>query len=164
VGPEIWHQPLAEVIREQAEHIADAATRQLPEAPDRLRHAALRVQTTVEMTAALQQVGDRYLAADGVLYSLCEEPALEPHPCGGSLDAVRSSTPPVVDEVLRFEDLPLGSSGSRRAVVRWSDGSQGEALRWFADELMMCEGDLVGRSQEQLRALHFRRDRDWLQS
>jgi hypothetical protein len=45
------------------------------------------------------------------------------------------STPersPVVEEVLRFEDLPLGSRGTRRAVVRWSDGSEG-ALTWYAD-------------------------------
>jgi hypothetical protein len=34
---------------------------------------------------------------------------------------------PIVDEVLRFEDLPLGSAGSRRAIVRWSDGSESEA-------------------------------------
>jgi hypothetical protein len=40
---------------------------------------------------------------------------------------------PTVVEVLRFEDLPLGSRGSRRAVVRWSDGTEGEALSWFAD-------------------------------
>jgi hypothetical protein len=38
-----------------------------------------------------------------------------------------------VVEVLRFENLPLGSQASRRAVVRWSDGSEGEALRWYAD-------------------------------
>jgi hypothetical protein len=25
-------------------------------------------------------------------------------------------------------------------------------------------GDLIGKTREQLRALHFRRDRDWLQS
>jgi hypothetical protein len=31
---------------------------------------------------------------------------------------------PTVVEVLRFEDLPLRSRGSRRAVVRWSDGTQ----------------------------------------
>ena len=37
----------------------------------------------------------------------------------------------VVEEVLRFEDLPVGSMASRRAVVRWSDGSESEALRWF---------------------------------
>jgi hypothetical protein len=40
---------------------------------------------------------------------------------------------PTVVEVLRFEELPLGSRGSRRAVVRWSDGTEGEALSWFAD-------------------------------
>jgi hypothetical protein len=39
----------------------------------------------------------------------------------------------MVIEVLRFEDLPLGSRGTRRAVARWSDGSEGEALTWYAD-------------------------------
>jgi hypothetical protein len=67
-------------------------------------------------------------------------------------------------EVLRFEDLPLGSNGSRRAVVRWSDGSEGEAIRWYADEILVCEGDLIGKTEAELRSLHFRRDRDWLQS
>ena len=75
-----------------------------------------------------------------------------------------SETSPTVVEVLRFEDLPLGSRGSRRAVVRWSDGTEGEALRWYSDEILVCEGDLIGKTREQLRALHFRRDRDWLQS
>jgi hypothetical protein len=71
---------------------------------------------------------------------------------------------PIVVEVPRFEELPLGSRGSRRAIVRWSDGSEGEALSWFADEVLVCEGDLIGKTREQLCALHFRRDRDWLQS
>jgi hypothetical protein len=26
------------------------------------------------------------------------------------------------------------------------------------------KGDLLGKSRDQLRSLHFRRDRDWLQS
>jgi hypothetical protein len=26
------------------------------------------------------------------------------------------------------------------------------------------KGDLVGKTREQIRSLHFRRDRDWLQS
>jgi hypothetical protein len=39
---------------------------------------------------------------------------------------------PTVVEVLRFEDVPVGSRGSRDAVVRWSDGSEGEALAWYA--------------------------------
>ena len=84
----------------------------------------------------------------------------------GSLDATvsASETSPTVVEVLRFEDLPLGSRGTRRAVVRWSDGSEGEALTWYADEILICEGDLVGKTREQLRSLHFSRDRDRLQS
>jgi hypothetical protein len=95
--------------------------------------------------------------------------------CRGAIDSVRAGTlravamsapdtSPTVVEVMRFEDLPLGSRGSRRAIVRWSDGSEGEALSWYADEILICEGDLVGKTREQLRALHFRRDRDWLQS
>lgn len=75
-----------------------------------------------------------------------------------------SESSPSVVQVLRFEDLPLGSRGSRRAVVRWSDGTEGEALTWYADEVLVCEGDVVGKTREQLRSLHFRRDRDLLQS
>ena len=76
----------------------------------------------------------------------------------------RSSSSPVVEEVLRFEDLPLGSLASRRVVVRWSDGTEGEALRWWSDEVLVCEGDLIGKTREQLRSLHYARDRQWLQS
>ena len=71
---------------------------------------------------------------------------------------------PIVEEVLRFEDLPPGSLASRRAIVRWSDGSEGEAIRYYADEVLVCEGDLVGHAQDEIRSLHFRRDRGWLQS
>jgi hypothetical protein len=71
---------------------------------------------------------------------------------------------PIVTEVVRFEDLSLGSRGTRRAIARWSDGSEREALSWYADEILICEGDLIGKAREQLRSLHFRRDRDWLQS
>jgi hypothetical protein len=71
---------------------------------------------------------------------------------------------PIVTEVVRFKDLPLGSRGTRRAIARWSDGSQGEALSWYADEILICEGDVIGKTREQLGSLHFRRDRDWLQS
>jgi hypothetical protein len=80
-------------------------------------------------------------------------------------DAVHASEiSPTVVEVFRFEDRPLGSRGSRRAIVRWSDGTEGEALTWYADEVLICEADLIGRTREQSRSLHFRRDRDWLQS
>ena len=37
-------------------------------------------------------------------------------------------------------------------------------MRWYSDEVKFSEGDLLGKSREQLRSLHFRRDRDWLQS
>src|SRR5207302_5567836 len=80
------------------------------------------------------------------------------------LTAMSADANPTVVEVLRFENLPPGSLASRRAVVRWSDGSEGEALRWYSDEVKFSEGDLLGKSREQLRSLHFRRDRDWLQS
>lgn len=51
-----------------------------------------------------------------------------------------------VVEVLCFEDLPLGSLASRRALVRWSDGTEGEALRWWSDEILVC--DLIGKTHE----------------
>ena len=70
----------------------------------------------------------------------------------------------VVVEVTAFEALPPGDSGSRRALVRWSDGSTGEALRWYDDEILFCEGDLIGKTEAELRSLHFRRDRDFLRS
>ncbi len=80
------------------------------------------------------------------------------------LTSVSAETNPIVVEVLTFEDLPSDSAGSRRAVVRWSDGSESEAFRWYSDEVKFSEGDFLGKSREQLRSLHFRRDRDWLQS
>jgi hypothetical protein len=77
---------------------------------------------------------------------------------------VSERSDPVVEGFSPFEDLRIGSTGSRRAVVRWSDGSEAEALRWYVDEVLVCEGDLIGKTHAELRSLHFRRDRDWLQS
>ena len=70
----------------------------------------------------------------------------------------------VVLEVSAVEPLPLGASGSRRAIVRWSDGTVGEALRWWDDEVLFCEGDLLGKTEAELRSLHFSRDREYLRS
>jgi hypothetical protein len=70
----------------------------------------------------------------------------------------------VVVEVVAIEQLPIGASASRRAVVGWSDGHVGEALRWFDDEILFTEGDLLGKAEAQLRSLHFKRDRGYLQS
>jgi hypothetical protein len=70
---------------------------------------------------------------------------------------------PVIRQVIAFEPLAAGESGSRRAIVLWSDGRVEEALRWWDDEILICEGDLIGKSATHLRSLHFRRDRDYLQ-
>jgi hypothetical protein len=161
VGDEIWHQPLAEAFAAEADTIADYTGSELPEPPDQEHRAELRDQIIAEMTAALVDVGDEYWAPDGVRYTLLDESAVDV----GTLGAVSSSPrEPVVEEVLRVEDLPLGSAGSRRAIVRWSDGTESAAVTFYADEVLFCEGDLLGKTDAQIRSLHFRRDRDWLQS
>jgi hypothetical protein len=48
---------------------------------------------------------------------------------------------PIVEEVVRCEDLPPGSLAGRRMIVRWSDASQGEAVRFYQDEVLFSEGD-----------------------
>ncbi len=157
VGDEIWQEALGDAIRAEAESIVYTA------GPDLLAagHSQLRDRIVAEMSEALSEVGDTYRAPDGILYSLIEAPGIEDD--DDRLTAV-SSAMPVVEEVLRFEDLPIGSLGTRRAVVRWSDGTEGEGLEWYGDEILICEGDLIGKTRDQLRSLHFRRDRDWLQS
>ena len=69
--------------------------------------------------------------------------------------------PPIVVDVT-FESLPVDTRGSRRAMVRWSDGTTGEGLRWYDDEVLFCEGDFIGKTAAQLRTLLFRRDRAFL--
>ena len=51
---------------------------------------------------------------------------------------------PIVEEVLGFEQLPPGSPGSRRAIVRWSDGTVGEGITFYDDEVL-SPVDHVGR-------------------
>jgi hypothetical protein len=78
------------------------------------------------------------------------EPKHPGHP--GNVGRVTGpQTSPTVVEVLRFEDLPLGSRGSRRAIVRWSNGSEGDALTWYADEIL-SPVDGVGRHSSGLNA------------
>ena len=165
VGDEIWQEPLAQVIYAEADMIAGYAGSDLLESPDQGHRDALRDRIVKEMTAALVTVGDRYRAPDGVLYSLIERLPLDSPSGEGRLSALSTRTPePIVQEVLRFEDLPLGSAGTRRAVVRWSDGTEDAPMTWYADEILVCEGDLVGKTRAEIRSVHFRRDRDWLQS
>ena len=165
VGDEIWQEPLAHVIYAEADMIAGYAGSDLLESPDPAHRDALRDRTVNEMTAALATVGDFYRAPDGVLYSLIEQVPPDLPSGEGRLSAVSTrSSEPIVEEVLRFEDLPLGSAGTRRAVVRWSDGTEDAPMTWYGDEILVCEGDLVGKTRAEIRSLHFRRDRDWLQS
>jgi hypothetical protein len=44
-----------------------------------------------------------------------------------------SNPSPIVTEARRFDDLPLGSRGTRRAIARWSDGTESEVLTWYAE-------------------------------
>jgi hypothetical protein len=162
VGDEIWHGPLTEAFTAEAETIAVYAD---ADSLDPAHHDAMRDRIVREMTSVLVGVGDSYRAPDGVLYSLVEEPGVDPLGGGDRLNAVSSHAPePVVEEVLRFEVLPLGSPGTRRAIVRWSDGREGAAMTWYGDEILVCEGDLISKTQAEIRSLQFRRDRDWLQS
>ena len=165
VGDEIWHESLADAIIAEAATITTYAGSELLESPARAHRAAVRDRIIREMTLALVSVGDDYRAPDGVFYSLIDEPTFGPLAGEGTLRPVSSRAPePVVQQVLQFEDLPLGSDGTRRAIVQWSDGTESVAMTWYADEILVSEGDLIGKTAGQIRSLHFRRDRDWLQS
>ena len=155
LGPEIWQESREEAFRHEAECYAEHAP---TEVLGSLGREQLVEQLTAEMSAALQGIGDTYRAPDGVLYALVDSRSL-------AIENTANLGPVGVTvlEVLRFEDLPVGSRAARRAVVRWSDGSESEAIRFYRDEILFCEGDLVGQTREQIRGLLFRRDRDWLQ-
>jgi hypothetical protein len=165
VGDEIWQESLVDAIHGESETIASYARSALLQSSDQAQRNALRDRIVGEMTAALVSAGDRYRAPDGVLCSLIEESAVDA-PCGGGRLSVMGNctSEPIVEEVVRFEDLPLGSAGSRRAVVRWSDGTEDAPITWYGDEILVCEGDLVGKTRAEIRSIQFRRDRDWLQS
>ena len=165
LGDELWQQSLPDAIRTEAEIVADHAGSDLLPMPSPAGRLALRERIVAEMTAALQQIGDTYTAPDGVAYTLTDQAQLDLPPRQDTLATMSPAiSAPVVREVLRFKDLPVGSSATRAAIVRWSDGTESQALAWYADEILICEGDLLGKTQDELRSLHFRRDRDWLQS
>jgi hypothetical protein len=73
----------------------------------------------------MRQVSDSYDAIDGVLYELQDGHSIDQEePNGARLRAMAGA--PVVNEV-NFEDLPAGSSASRCATARWSDGTEDDA-------------------------------------
>lgn len=139
IGDEIWQSSLADAIYAEAETIAGYAGPDLlrssgPWHRDRLRDGIIH-----EMTCALVSVGDHYQAPDGVWYALIDALAIHPPQRKATLGPVTPE--PIVEKMVRFQDLPLGSVGARRAIVRWSDGTQGAAMSWYADEIPVCEGD-----------------------
>ena len=130
IGDEIWHQSLAEVIAAEAATIAGYAGQELLDSPDQAHRDTVRDQIICDMARALV---DEYQAPDGVRYSLIDAPPRDADTLGSVHSEIKT---PVVTDVLRFEDLPLGSAGSRRAIVRWSDGSESDGLTFYADEIL----------------------------
>lgn len=74
----------------------------------------------------------------------------------------RENETATVRSVIALETLPLGVQYSRRAVVEWSDGTIGEAARWWHEEVRLTEGDLLGATHDAIQQKIARRDRDWL--
>ena len=89
-------------------------------------------------------------------------PASQPSPRPPSARPGAVMKDRTVVEVLRVEE-PAPGEGRRHVVVCWSDGSAGRALSYFADEILVSEGDVVGKTADELLALHFARDRDYRQ-
>ncbi len=144
IGDEIWQQPLSDAIRVEAETIADYAGPGLLPLPGPAGRVALRNHVIIEMTAALGQAGDTYTAPDGVAYTLTDEPQLDLPAREDTLACMNPAQAPTVEEVLHFEHLPVGSSATRAAFVRWSDGTESQALAWYSDEIL-SPVDQVGR-------------------
>jgi hypothetical protein len=129
----------------EAETIADYAGPDLLRLPGYAGRVALRDRVVAEMTAALRQIGGTYTAPDGVAYTLTDSAQLDvPAPDDTLAPVGPAQTAPIVEEVLRFADLPVGSSATRAAFVRWSDGTESQALAWYSDEVL-SPVDHVGR-------------------
>lgn len=65
---------------------------------------------------------------------------------------------PVVTRIVAIEELPLGSPASRRLIAEWSDGTESEAIAWFAEDWLLSEGDLIGLTRTQIRTLAHNRN------
>ena len=65
-------------------------------------------------------------------------------------------------EVNAEEQAPPGTAGQRMLIVRWPDDTESEVPRFYADEILISEGDLVGKTQEQVRAVGHPRDVEYL--
>ena len=87
----------------------DVAARQQQVPLDRVKELAAAAPAPKDAYAALRVPGVGVIAE-----------VKRSSPSKGQLAEIPDS--PIVTEVLHFEDLPLGSRGTRRAIARWSDG------------------------------------------
>jgi len=149
IGDELWHTALPDAIHAEADRTAHHFPATVI---GHLGHARLAQLIADDMAARLRAIGDTYIATDGVIYTLAP-------PTSGRYAAAMSGQPVAVEAT--FEQT--AEYGPRTATVRWSDGTSSEAVCFYPDD-PISGGDVVGRTQEQIRSLHFRRDRDWLQS
>lgn len=154
VGDEIWHTPLEEAILAEAEKTAHHFPATIS---SHLGQEQLVGLIAEDMSAHLRAIGDTYTTVDGVIYTL-REPTTD-RPADGYAPGMFAE--PVVVEAT-FEQT--SDYGPRTVTVRWSDGTTSQPMRWYTDEILFSEGDLVGRTERQICSLHHRRDRDWLQS
>jgi hypothetical protein len=94
IGEEIWDMSLTEAVAEEADTIAsDVGSDQLAE-DTAAERSALAESVRAAMAAALQAPGDRYLAPDGVRYSLQAVDHPDTEPPGTSAGKAGSVTVP----------------------------------------------------------------------
>ena len=78
-------------------------------------------------------------------------------------------TPPTVEAAeLKFAqglfDLSLAEyGGSAVAFLKLSDGTE-KTFGWFHDEISYSKRDFIGKTMEQIQAMHYRRDMAYLRS
>ncbi len=152
IGDEIWQESLEDAIRSEAELIAQYAADAMLDTSRRWCRNGFVDRIASEMAAALTKIGDSYRAPDGVLYSLLDSAGDDQVRREDKLSSMYSGpAEPIVEEVLRFENLPLKDGGRRHAVVRWSDGTESPALAWYSDEVL-SPVNRVGRALKRADA------------
>ena len=105
---------------------------ELFDSPDQAHRDALRDQISAT-SPALVGGGTSTRRRDGVRSSPLDRPVCDADTLGNVHSDIDE---PVVTEVLQFEDRPLGSAGSRRAIERWSDGTETVAVICYSDEVL----------------------------
>jgi hypothetical protein len=78
--------------------------------------------------------------------------------------ACDSIAPVVVIDSVVFAPAAWDVPGPVDVVATMSDGSTLTLFRYFPDELSFAAADFIGRTVDEVRALHHRRDVNWLES